>query len=186
MFDILKKLSWFFKMRWKSYGLAVFCLFLTAIFNAAVPYIVGQLTDQVVAGALTQKLLLFETIALVVLALLMYGLRYIWRNAIFGNSTLLESILRNRLFDHFTKMDSQFYHKYRTGDLMAHATNDLNALKFVAGGGIISIADTFSQGGVTLVSMILLVDWRLTLLTILPLPLLIVITQALGKVEPPL
>ncbi|MCI5775876.1 MAG: ABC transporter ATP-binding protein/permease [Aerococcus sp.] len=182
MFDILKKLSWFFKMRWKSYGIAVLCLFITAICNAAVPYIVGQVTDQVIGGSLTYQLLLFETLAIVGLAIAMYILRYVWRNAIFGNSTLLESILRNRLFDHFTKMDSQFYHKYRTGDLMAHATNDLNALKFVAGGGIISIADTFSQGGVTLVSMILLIDWRLTLLTILPLPLLIVITQALGKI----
>lgn len=182
MFDILKKLSWFFKLRWKTYGIAVLCLFLTAIFNAAVPYIVGQVTDQVIAGVLTRQLLLIEVILIVVLAVMMYGLRFIWRNAIFGNSTLLESILRNRLFDHFTKMDSQFYHKYRTGDLMAHATNDLNALKFVAGGGIISIADTFSQGGVTLLSMILLVDWRLTLLTILPLPLLMLITQIIGKV----
>ena len=78
-------------------------------------------------------------------------------------------------------MDQQFYNKYRTGDLMAHATNDLNAIKFVAGGGIITLTDSISITIVTLFSMFFIIDWQLTLLTIIPFPLLIFVSRYLGK-----
>lgn len=65
---------------------------------------------------------------------------------------------------------------------MAHATNDLAALKFVAGGGILTLTDSIAVGGTTLLSMILFVDWQLTLLTILPFPLLILVARKLGVI----
>ncbi|MDO4670115.1 MAG: ABC transporter transmembrane domain-containing protein [Aerococcus sp.] len=181
MFSIFRKLGWFFKLRWKTYLVGVVALLLTAVFNAIIPLIVGQMTDKIVAGDLTQDYLIRQVGAILLMALIMYALRYGWRTMIFGNSTLLESIMRNRLYDHFTKMDAEFYHQYRTGDLMAHATNDLAALRFVAGGGILSLTDAISQGGMTLFSMLVLVNWKLTLLTIIPLPLLVIGAQYLGK-----
>lgn len=53
-------------------------------------------------------------------------------------------------------MDHLFYQKHRTGDLMAHATNDLNAIQNVAGAGILTFADSFISGGATIIAMILL------------------------------
>ncbi|QIK52152.1 ATP-binding cassette domain-containing protein [Jeotgalibaca porci] len=181
MFSILRKLGWFFKLRWKSYTFGVFGLIAVAILSAVTPLILGNIIDQMVNSTLTFQSLALQSGTILVFAIAMYGLRYGWRVAIFGNSTLLESILRNRLFAHFTKMDSQFFHEYRTGDLMAHATNDLAALRFVAGGGILSITDSIFIGGTTLFSMIFFVDWKLTLFTTLPFPLLIVAARYMGK-----
>lgn len=182
MFSIFRKLDWFFKLRWKSYLFGVIALITCAILSAMTPKIVGNIVDQISSGQLTWQLLATQAGLILFFALLMYVLRYGWRTAIFGNSTLLESIMRNRLFDHFTKMDATFYHKYRTGDLMAHATNDLAALRFVAGGGILTLTDSISISIVTLFSMFVLIDWQLTLLTILPFPLLIVAARVLGKI----
>lgn len=181
MFEIFRKLAWFFKMRWKTYALAISGLIACAILSAIIPLLIGNLVDVIASGRLTLPILTSQTGLLICIGLLMYALRYYWRTNLFTNSTLLEAILRNRLYDHFTKMDQTFYHKYRTGDLMAHATNDLNALKFVAGGGILTLTDSLSITIVTLFSMVVLIDWRLTLYTILPFPLLIFVAKYLGS-----
>lgn len=182
MFSIFKKLGWFFKLRWKSYTFGISALIACAILSAMTPRIVGNMVDQLASGTLTSHLLITQTGLILLLAIIMYVLRYGWRSIIFGNSTLLESIMRNRLFSHFTKMDATFYHKYRTGDLMAHATNDLAALRFVAGGGILTLTDSVSISLVTLFSMFFLIDWQLTLVTIIPFPFLIVIARVLGRI----
>lgn len=181
MFQIFKKLSWFFKLRWKTYTLAISGLIACALLSASIPLIIGNLVDEMARGSITWTSLTQQTGLLLIIGLVMYGLRYMWRSNLFGNSTLLEAIMRNRLFDHFTKMDQKFYGEYRTGDLMAHATNDLAALRFVAGGGIITLTDSLSITVVTLFSMLFIIDWQLTLLTIIPFPLLIFVAHYLGK-----
>ena len=107
--------------------------------------------------------------------------RYIWRTNIWGSAARLEKELRQQLFKHFTEMDNLFYQKYRTGDLMAHATNDLNAIQNVAGAGILTFADSVITGGTTIIAMILFIDWRLTLIALIPLPLLAVTSRVLGS-----
>lgn len=64
---------------------------------------------------------------------------------------------------------------------MAHATNDLAAIRFVAADGVLTLTDALSLGGVTLFSMFFFIDWQLTLLAILPLPILIIVSTRLGK-----
>lgn len=162
--------------------IAVVCLFTVAISTAVTPLLIGNIIDEMTAGTLTSNRLITQIAIIFFLAALMYALRYVWRALIFTNSTTLEAIMRNRLFDHFTKMDSHFFHEHRTGDLMAHATNDLAALKFVAGGGILTLTDSIAVGGTTLFSMLFFVDWQLTLLTIIPFPLLILVARKLGVV----
>jgi len=181
MFAIFKKLGWFFKLRWKTYSLAVGGLFACAILSAVMPLIIGNTVDQMAAETLTYSSLYAQVGLLLLIGLVMYALRYMWRSNLFTNSTLLEYIMRNRLFDHFTKMDQQFFDRYRTGDLMAHATNDLASLRFVAGGGIITLTDSIAITSVTIFAMFFLIDWKLTILTILPFPLLIILARYLGK-----
>ena len=78
-------------------------------------------------------------------------------------------------------MDATFYQQYRTGDLMAHATNDLTAVERIAGGGILQFADSIITGGTTLIAMMTLIDWRLTLIAVVPFPLLAIVSRYLGK-----
>ena len=181
MFNTFKKYGWFFKLRWKSYTFGVIALIICAILQVMNPKIIGTIIDHFIAGTLNWQILLFWVTLILIFSLVMYVLRYGWRIALFGNSTLIESILRNRLFSFFTRMDSEFYQKYRTGDLMAHATNDLAAIRFVAADGVLTLTDALSLGGVTLFSMFFFIDWKLTLVSILPLPILIFVSTYLGK-----
>lgn len=181
MFNTFKKYGWFFKLRWKSYTFGVTALIICAILQVLNPKIIGTIIDHFIAGTLNWQILFFWVALILIFSLVMYVLRYGWRMALFGNSTLIESILRNRLFTFFTRMDSEFFHKYRTGDLMAHATNDLAAIRFVAADGVLTLTDALSLGGVTLFSMFFFIDWKLTLVSILPLPILIFVSTYLGK-----
>lgn len=181
MFNTFKKYGWFFKLRWKSYTFGVTALIICAILQVMNPKIIGTIIDHFIAGTLNWQILSFWVALILIFSLVMYALRYGWRMALFGNSTLIESILRNRLFTFFTRMDSEFFHKYRTGDLMAHATNDLAAIRFVAADGVLTLTDALSLGGVTLFSMFFFIDWKLTLVSILPLPILIFVSTYLGK-----
>lgn len=179
--QIYFKLSWFFKERWKSYTLAIFALIGVALLNLLPPRIIGLVIDEITENVITGDRLIQLLIILLFTAIIQYGLRYIWRVNIWGNAAALERIVRNRLYRHFTNMDSEFYQKYRTGDLMAHATNDLRSLRMVAGGGIVTMADSLAVTVVTLSAMLIVVDWRLTLLAIIPLPMLAVVSRYLGR-----
>ncbi|EOH85743.1 ABC transporter ATP-binding protein [Enterococcus villorum] len=178
--SIFRKLGWFFKQEKKHYIIGVFSLLCVAIVQLVPPKVIGIIIDEIADNHLSMRIMLFWIAVLIVAAILQYLFRYVWRVNIWGSAARLEKELRQRLFTHFTRMDSLFYQKYRTGDLMAHATNDLNAIQNVAGAGILTFADSIISGGMTIVAMVLFVDWRLTLLALIPLPLLAVVSRVLG------
>lgn len=179
--SIFKKLSWFFRQEWKSYFVGVFFLIIVAILQVVSPRVVGIIIDEIALGTLTMASLWKWSAVILIAGILQYLFRYIWRMKIWGTSAELEKILRSRLFKHFTEMDAVFFQKYRTGDLMAHATNDLNAIRMVAGAGILTLADSISSGGITLFTMFFLIDWRLTLIAMIPLPALTLVSRILGQ-----
>lgn len=174
--SIFKKLGWFFKQEKKSYIIGVFSLMMVALVQLVPPKVIGVVVDEIVNKEIRLTKIIVWVALLIGAGLAQYLFRYIWRSA-----ARLEKELRTQLFHHFTKMDSIFYQKYRTGDLMAHATNDLNAIQNVAGAGILTFADSVITGGTTIIAMVLFVDWRLTLIALLPLPLLAVTSRVLGS-----
>ncbi|WP_057877563.1 ABC transporter ATP-binding protein [Levilactobacillus paucivorans] len=178
--SIFRKLAWYFRQEWRVYLTGIVGLLLTAIIAIIPPRIIGNMVDGIHGQTMTGKLLVIDLTLITVAALAQYATRYLWRNAIWGGAAKLEQLLRNRLFDHFMRMDRVFYQRYRTGDLMAHATNDLEAIQRVAGGGILEFADAIITGGTTLIAMMALIDWRLTLLAIIPFPFLALISWYLG------
>lgn len=179
--DMFSKLSWFFKREKKAYFIGILMLFLISIFTALVPLLIGWVIDGIADGTVVANDLWLWMVGFIVIALIQYVMRYVWRVNIFGTSAKLENIMRSRLFNHFTRMDAIFYQKYRTGDLMARATNDLNAIRMVAGGGILTLADSTFQGLLTLFMMFVVVDWRLSLVSILPIPLLYFMIRYVGS-----
>ncbi|RRK11325.1 ATP-binding cassette domain-containing protein [Lactiplantibacillus garii] len=178
---IFMKLGWYFRREWKLYSAGVLGLILTAIIGIIPPRIIGNVVDGINQRNLTAHTLTVDLAIIAAAAAGQYFARYLWRNAIWGGAAGLERTLRERLFWHFMKMDATFYQKYRTGDLMAHATNDLTAIERVAGGGILQFADSIITGGTTLIAMMMLIDWRLTLIAVVPFPLLAVVSRYLGK-----
>lgn len=177
---IFSRLSWFFKHQWKQYLIGVIALILVAICNVIPPRIIGNVVDAVSKRQMTTKFLVTNMVVLFVVAIIQYLLRFLWQKMIYGSSFVLERDLRSRLFRHFMKMDTTFYQKWRTGDLMAHATNDIDAVRDVAGPGILTLADSLITGTSTILAMGMFVDWQMTLWAVLPLLLLAVMANVLG------
>lgn len=178
---IFKKLSWFFKKQKRRYLIGIIFLLLTALTNLIIPRTIGQFADWVNQKQLTQMHVLVALTILLLAGLGQYLFRYGWRNQIWGGAADLERKLRSQLFWHYLNMDEMFFKRHRIGDLMALSTNDITAVQNVAGVGILTLADSVITGGMTIVAMILFVDWKLTIVAILPLPLLAVMAYFLGK-----
>lgn len=178
---IFKKLSWFFKKQKRRYLIGIIFLLLTALTNLIIPRTIGQFADWVNQKQLTQMHVLVALTTLLAAGLGQYLFRYGWRNQIWGGAADLEKKLRSQLFWHYLNMDEMFFKRHRIGDLMALSTNDISAVQNVAGVGILTLADSVITGGMTIIAMILFVDWKLTVVAILPLPLLAVMAYFLGK-----
>ena len=178
--NIIRKIGWFLKLEKKRYIVGILALSLVSVFNLIPPRVIGNVVDNIASGQLTDEYLFINLVYLVLAALIMYGLRYVWRVYIFGAAYNLGRLLRFRLFQHFTKMSPSFYQKYRTGDLMAHATNDINSVVMVAGGGVMSAVDASITALVTLGTMVLLISPKLSFIAILPLPFMAYAVNKLG------
>lgn len=179
--SIIQKLWWFFKLEKRRYLVGIVALVLVSVLNLIPPMVMGRVIDAITSGRLTQDELLLHLFYLLLAAFGMYYLRYVWRMYILGTSYRLGQIIRSRLFEHFTRMSPAFYQNYRTGDLMAHATNDINALTRLAGGGVMSAVDASITALVTLLTMLFSISWQMTLVAILPLPFMAYATSRLGR-----
>ena len=179
--SIIQKLWWFFKLEKRRYLVGIVALVLVSVLNLIPPMVMGRVIDAITSGRLTQDELLLHLFNLLLAAFGMYYLRYVLRMYILGTSYRLGQIMRSRLFEHFTRMSPAFYQNYRTGDLMAHATNDINALTRLAGGGVMSAVDASITALVTLLTMLFSISWQMTLVAILPLPFMAYGTSRLGR-----
>ncbi|HWK21516.1 MAG TPA: ABC transporter transmembrane domain-containing protein [Ureibacillus sp.] len=178
---VFLKLSWFFKMRKKQYIIGILMLGLVALLNLIPPKMIGYVIDEIGNGELTPNSLTKWIAIIVVTAILTYILRYYWRRMIFGSSNYLAKLLREKLFRHFTKLSTSFYQQHRVGDLMAHATNDIAAVQQTAGGGVLTLFDSVTTGGFVICAMAFTIDWRLTLIALIPMPLMAISTSYYGK-----
>ena len=177
---VFRDLAWFFKQEKKAYLSGIFMLFLVAILQLLPPRVIGIVADEIGARTLTLGKLGLWIAVLVVAGLLMYVFRYYWRIYIFGASVKLARILRTRLYEHFTKMSSHFYQRKRIGDLMAHATNDIQAIQQTAGSGVLTLVDSLLTGGFVIIAMAATISWKLTLIALLPMPIIALLTNWYG------
>ncbi|MFF5994609.1 ABC transporter transmembrane domain-containing protein [Lysinibacillus sp. KU-BSD001] len=178
---IFIKLGWFFKERKQEYILGISMLVLVALLQLIPPKVIGMTLDEIGAGTLTATSLFKWLTIIVSVAITMYILRYYWRKKIFGSSNYLAKALREKLFRHLTKMSPSFYQQRRIGDLMAHATNDIAAVQQTAGGGVLTLFDSVTTGGFVILAMAFTIDWRLTVIALLPMPLMALSTSYYGK-----
>ena len=178
---IFRQLNWFFKEQWREYLGGVIALILVAICNVIPARVIGNVVDAISDHRVTSGWLAFWVGVMLIAATAQYLLRFAWQRLIYGSSYVLERQLRGQLFAHYLNMDPTFYQKWRTGDLMAHATNDVEAVREVASYGILTLADSIITGGSMIIAMGMFVSWRLTLLTLIPLPLLVVLANRLGN-----
>jgi len=113
-------------------------------------------------------------------ALLIFIFRMIWRRLIFGQTRRIEEALRNRLFQHLLGLSQSYYHRTSIGDLMAHATNDIEAVRLALGMGLVSLVDSLVLGSAAIAFMAC-INLKLTLISLWPVPLAAFLTQRLSK-----
>lgn len=181
MFSIYKKLGWYFKQEKKRY-LAFFILAISLSFLETLPpKFLGQALDDIAQGLMNETRL-FQTIGIMALiAVAIYiGFNLRSRLMLYG-SYKLQYLLRKQLMGYWSEMDAHYYADHETGDLMAVATADVNAI-CMAASRILSqlIASVFMMGFV-LAQMITTVNFKLTLLTVLPLPFAIIIVFFMSR-----
>ncbi|ETT82100.1 ABC transporter ATP-binding protein [Viridibacillus sp. FSL R5-0477] len=181
MFEVLFKLKWFFKENRKRYAIAIALLLVANVIEVTPPWIIGQSIDAIHSETLTSHSLMFYIAAMLVILVLSYVVNFIWQYQLFGGANVIERKLRSKLMTKFLKMSPPFYERNRTGDLMARATNDLRAVSETAGFGIMTLIDSTLYLLTILLTMGFLVSWKLTIAAILPLPILAVVMQILGK-----
>jgi len=166
--------------RWR-YFWGVIVLVLVDSIQLITPKILGRMTDNLSNGTLTMKYIYFYVFAIISLAVLIAVCRFIWRMLVMGSSRILEYWLRNKYFAHLELMAPNFFNNRKTGDLMAHATNDINAVKMAFGNGIVMITDAVFLTSATIIIMVATIDIRLTIIALLPLPVIAVLMIFFGK-----
>ncbi len=181
MFDVLSKLSWFFKQEKKRYIIAIIVLLIANVVEVIPPWLIGQTIDAVNLKTLNASTFNWIMLVFLITIILSYVINFLWRYLLFNGSQLLESIMRRKLMAKFLTMSPGFYEKNRTGDLMAKATNDLSAIRMTVGFGILTLVDSTTYMITIIATMAVLVSWKLTLAALLPLPFLAIIEQKLGK-----
>ncbi|MDZ5473370.1 ABC transporter transmembrane domain-containing protein [Bacillus sp. 31A1R] len=177
---VFLQLMWFFKQEKKAYVTGILILLFVAFLQLLPPKVIGIIVDHIQEDTLTGSILGKWIVALVAAALVMYVLRYYWRIMIFGSAVKLSRLLRNKLYHHFTQMSQSFYQKKRTGDLMAHATNDLSAIQQTAGSGVLTLVDSLATGGFVIIAMATTISWKLTLICLIPMPFMALLTNWYG------
>lgn len=178
--DIFKKLDWFFKREKKRYAIGITLLAMISLANLIPPRVLGVMADELDKNHITWSQYGLLILAVIATAIVIYILRYFWRKQIWGGAAKLERQMRSKLYHHFMIMDRTFYQRHRTGDLMAHATNDVLAIQNVAGDGILTLVDALVIGISTMIAMICFIDFRLTIVALIPFPFLAYGAKRLG------
>ena len=143
------------------------------------PNVLGMAIDKLTRGTTRETILLFAGL-LVAISLIKGVFLYAQRWILIGISRKIEFDLRNDLFSKLERQDTGFYQRYRTGDIMARMTNDLNAVRMLLGPGLMYSANTVFLTVFALVFMLRISPW-LTLVALAPMPLASILVQYLGR-----
>ena len=163
----------------KGMLLGLGALVLKDILGALLPLVMRSGVDSLTRASPAR--LVLQCAALMIVLSLAKGLFQYWmRVIIIGVSRDVEYDLRNHLFSHLVTLSSNFYAKYRTGDIMARATNDLNAVRMMLGPGIMYWTET-ALTAVLAIAIMLWADWRLTLIALIPAPLVTLVVVLFGR-----
>ncbi|MFV7495431.1 SmdA family multidrug ABC transporter permease/ATP-binding protein [Klebsiella michiganensis] len=169
---LFAQLSWYFRREWRRYLGAIALLIVIAILQLVPPKVVGIVVDGVTKQHYTAEKVWMWIGLLVVIAVMVYLLRYVWRVLLFGASYQLAVELREDFYRQLSRQHPAFYLRHRTGDLIARATNDVDRVVFAAGEGVLTLVDSLVMGCAVLIVMSTQISWQLTLLALLPMPLM--------------
>lgn len=177
---LFSQLSWYFIREWRRYLGAVFLLIVIAVLQLVPPKVVGTIVDGFSRQQMSTSQLMIWVGVMLLTAVVVYLLRYVWRVLLFGASYQLAVELRQDFYRQLSRQHPEFYLRHRTGDLIARATNDVDRVVFAAGEGVLTLVDSLVMGLVVLFVMSTQISWQLTLLALLPMPIMALVIKRYG------
>ncbi len=166
---------------WWRYVLGISALVVVDLLLLEIPRITGRVTDGLQAGTFDMTGLWQQMLQLLLLGLIIAGMRFTWRWFIFGTSRSVEADLRLDYFRKLETLSTSFYNEQKTGDLMAYAINDLNAIRMMVGPGLLMALDAIVLTFFVMIRMTTEVSLTLTLFSVIPMPIIAGGSVILGK-----
>ena len=165
----------------KRYVIAIglFSLLLVDALQLFIPRIIKWAVDDLAIGGTTRGLLRYA-LYIVGVALLIGTFRFVWRRCLIGTSRRVEEGIRNRLFSHIQTLSAAYFDKTKTGDLMAHATNDVMHVRMAVGMGIVALTDAVVLG-LAAIGFMLYINVTLTVFALLPMPIIALLARFLSR-----
>lgn len=172
-------LKHFARYKWAVVG-GVICLLFVDGMQLIIPRIIKRAVDDLTYSGAAHTNLLIYGLRIVALAVGIAVFRFFWRFFIIGTSRHIEEDIRNDLYSHLQRLSASYFAVNKTGDLMAHAVNDLNAVRMACGFGVVATTDAIVLG-LAAIGFMLVLNVRLTLLALIPMPIIALFTLRAGK-----
>jgi len=160
--------------------IGLIALLIVDVLQLFIPRVIKYVIDDLTLGTISPSRLLLYGLEVLILALGIGSFRYIWRYFLLGTARRIEKALRNRLFIHLQTLSPSYFSHTKVGDLMAHATNDIDAVRMSLSLGVVFLMDTIILGVLTIFFMIF-IHPKLTLFAILPMPLITFVTLLFSR-----
>ena len=145
-----------------------------------IPRIIKRTVDDLTGLQVDGTRLLIYALYMLAIAVLIGVFRYIWRRCLLGTSRRVEEGLRNRLFTHLQTLPASYFDGAKTGDLMAHATNDIQQIRMATGMGMVALNDAVVLGAAA-IGFMAYINVKLTLLVLIPMPIIVFGTRFFSK-----
>lgn len=171
----------FFKKYKFHYFFGLIALLAVDYVQTLVPLIVGNVIDLLELNNFDVSFVSSAVFKLIAIAFTIYAGRILWRFFIFGSARSIEMNIRNDMFQHLEKMSTKYYQDHNPGEIMAHMTNDLDAVRMALGPGILTLFDVIALGTITIYNMVTKIDPLLTVAAVIPLLLIAVSVRFMGR-----
>lgn len=175
--DLLR--PYFLKHRW-TITAGICCLIIVDLMQLFIPRVIKVAVDDLTLYTADMSRLTRQALIIVALAVGIGTFRFIWRRCLIGTSRVIEEGLRDRLFSHVQGLSAAYFDRTRTGDIMAHATNDINHIRMATGMGLVALTDSVFMGTAAICFMAA-ISLELTLLVIIPMPFIAFGTRFFSK-----
>ena len=178
---MFKNFYWFIKYYKKRYILGLFFLLLADVIGLIPPYITGKLTDLIYKNEIELKLFFIIIGIYIISVVLKYCFAILWGYFLFRGSDEIDFILKNKLMKKILRQSLKFFETHSTGALISKSSEDTTSINEFAGYGALTFFDATIIPFFTILIMIFFVDFKLTILSILPLPFLAITVLKIGN-----
>lgn len=171
--------DFFYRYRYQ-YIIGILILLITQIVRNQYPKLLGEAADLMISAEFTWNALLFKIFLIVLISVLGFIGAFLWRNLLMGTARHLETELRELIFRNFQQLSQSFYNRRKTGDLIAYAINDVNAVRMTFGPALALSFNGIAIIGVSITNIVQTVGYRTSLIILSPIPVVIISIVLMG------